>query len=536
MEQSVLYIINGKLYIPEQLFKKGRKLVEVGIYWDQLLKGIKENCILEIPGYDIVRRRPKTKKEAVYYKKIIEINETKFNCFVLPIHWIDHLEETNPSLYQLCKTYLPKIIDTRVSGVEFKNSLKEFKSSTQLYPTQLHILQQILDELNKSKGTVAVAQTGRGKTVIGCSVIETLKTKTLIVTHRNDIIDIWKNALDSYFNGSYNTDDVLPRVLISVYYKGIDIDKYDIIIATYHGIITNPTNWDNQVGLLLIDEVHHVAAKYLSLVTQKVNCLTLGLTATPDRSDNRTNFIFWTIGKCCYREDAQFVLPATFHVINIKIENQYRIHKSVSKLSDHAMLKFISEDEERNKYIAHLCMSEENINKHILVFVEYVKHARSICSLIPGSQTFTGEDFPKISNSQKKLGYNFCKHPMARVIIATYRMFGEGLNNPELQVIILAHPKPSVIQPIGRGVRESRVLQNKTVDVYYLVDTCWNSCKKKYFQASSYIESAFIDLRKIESDHVIKNPVYYLENPDFIDQSFENVNNEYDKDGTLLIF
>ena len=96
-------------------------------------------------------------------------------------------------LETLCKTNNIKIIktDNRFIGnkinVTFKGKLKEEQ-------------QQALDNLLKYDNGILCAPTGFGKTVIGCKIIEEHKVNTLILVHKLQLLNQWKDRIREFLN------------------------------------------------------------------------------------------------------------------------------------------------------------------------------------------------------------------------------------------------------------------------------------------------------------------------------------------------
>ena len=573
-------IANGKMYIPLVLFTMNK-----GEY-KEMLTHIKKYCVFHVP-YMNREKQMVTKIEKQFQLTEINIDNVSTKVVELPLFWTefddrlipmedfvldedenenengqetneaesltcsygdieDEIEEIKPHILDwkintigFSKKFklhlLIKFIDYRITGSPFLFSKmtrlgieiqtiegRQFQEQLtnpayNLYPNQVIIYDKIINSLDMTKGATAVVQTANGKTVIGFHVIANRKVKTLVVVHMRDLGDMWYVCGKNIF---------MNKLKIGIYSKHMKIDDYDIIIATIQTVIRKPASLFNQsIGLLIVDEAHHIGAIYLQKVLQKVNCQTLALTATPERIDGKTNSVYWGIGNCCYYENAIFDIPATLIEYEISVPKSL-CSKWVAKYSDFDIGVHLMNDLTRNQIICDLCCSDRFKNKHILIFVHRVEHATKLAALIPGAQSYVGENKPKPSTCKLKEGQDppiYYELPFARVVVATYAAFSEGKNNPEFEVVVIASQKPRQIQPLGRGVRKSKIIVDKHVTIIEIIDTIFYKMKRKYNRAKKYIIKSFKNL-SIETIEVTnKDPSYLLKTDPYIKsiQSFE---------------
>jgi len=548
------FIVNGRYFIPLKYFTQDKNKNK------PLLDFIKINCCFHIP-YMNRAHEFKTKIEKQYLLTSLVINGQNIKCISLPLFWkdfdwttipiedrdiqgdsldLDECEEADNIIENelgnikdfVSKYKLPQLVDTRIKGDPILNldrhlikpSLTENQLNYDLFPNQQIIYDCIQSQMNKTQSATAVVQTGNGKTIIG---LHCIKVKTLIICHMKSICDVWFTSANNFFNHSQTPLSHSERVKVGFYTRDMDISKYDIIISTFQRVLTQPCEvFNKSIGLLIIDEAHHIGANLLRKVIEKVNCKSLALTATPDRLDGKTNFVYWGVGPCCYYEVAKFDIPTTLHNIHITIPPG-KVHKSVPKLTEHDMLNHLKNDITRNNFIASKVSSLEFVNKQILIFVERAEHAEILSALIAGSQTYIGANKPPtksyVPKGKKRLKLDsesehvdivssdiYIEQPFARIVIATYHAFGEGKNNPEFQVVLFASPRPRLIQPVGRAVRKSKLIVNKTVDVFLLIDHVFPSCERKFAKASKYFPKSFTNLTISQESWINTDLTYSL--------------------------
>ncbi len=152
----------------------------------------------------------------------------------------------------------------------------------------------IFHEWESNRSTLLVLPTGTGKTVVMSGVIKRMLPKrTLVIAHREELIWQARDKIQRFANVSASVEMGQHRATMN---KDLFMPTGDCIIATIqtlvaggdgHGRMTkfNPDDF----GLVIVDEAHHSTSssyrKFLDYMTQNKDLKILGLTATPDRTD-----------------------------------------------------------------------------------------------------------------------------------------------------------------------------------------------------------------------------------------------------------
>ena len=110
-----------------------------------------------------------------------------------------------------------------------------------------------------------------GKTFLGLWAMTHLKGPHLVVVPTRLLVEQWKERIELY-------TDLRP-------------DEYDVF-TYYKGIKT-----DKKYRLMIVDEVHHLPSNEFSKLAVVPRDYCIGLSATPQREDNREEFIFALTGK-----------------------------------------------------------------------------------------------------------------------------------------------------------------------------------------------------------------------------------------------
>lgn len=138
---------------------------------------------------------------------------------------------------------------------------------------------------------ILCAPTAFGKTVVAASLISARAVNTLILVHRRQLMDQWRERLAAYlalpigdigqFGGGKNkrTGLIDVAVIQSLQHKGAIED----FVADY--------------GHVIVDECHHLSAVTFERVLREVRAkFVLGLTATPTRKDGHHPIIYIQCG------------------------------------------------------------------------------------------------------------------------------------------------------------------------------------------------------------------------------------------------
>ncbi|MFC2046555.1 DEAD/DEAH box helicase family protein [Chloroflexota bacterium] len=147
--------------------------------------------------------------------------------------------------------------------------------------------QQAADALLQHEIGVLSASTAFGKTVVAAYLIAQRKVNTLVVVHRQQLLDQWVKALSKFLGiapkeigqiggGKRNPTGRLDVAMIqSLYRKGV----VDDIVGEY--------------GYLIVDECHHISAvSFEQVVRQSKARHVTGLSATVVRKDGHHPIIF----------------------------------------------------------------------------------------------------------------------------------------------------------------------------------------------------------------------------------------------------
>lgn len=322
---------------------------------------------------------------------------------------------------------------------------------------------EALYELNKTRNegfdkALVVAATGTGKTYLAAFDSKDY-ARILFVAHREEII---KQAQKSFKN-------VSPDKTSGFFYnKSKETDK-DIIFALVQslGRESNIKQFrKDEFDYIIIDEFHHaVANNYKRILDYFTPQFLLGLTATPERLDNKDVFAL-----CDYNNVYEIRLK---EAINKGFLSPFRYYGIYDDTLDYDQINL-----RNGKYDEKELEEKLMINKRAeLVLNHYHKynfsrtiafcasrnHAEYMAECfthhdIPSAAVYSGDQGEYTENRQnaiEKLKNNELK------VLFTVDMFNEGVDIPTIDSVLFLRPTESptiFLQQLGRGLR---IAENK---------------------------------------------------------------------------
>lgn len=138
--------------------------------------------------------------------------------------------------------------------------------------------------------------TGKGKTILGLSIAATLKSKTLIIVHKTDLVHGWLDEISRAF------DDEADVGVIKAQQRKVGNHFTIATIQTLNRLSPDELSaLYSTFGFIIQDECHHCPASSFSLSDNFIARYRLGLSATPERSDGLTHVMKLYYGSFCYR-------------------------------------------------------------------------------------------------------------------------------------------------------------------------------------------------------------------------------------------
>lgn len=387
------------------------------------------------------------------------------------------------------KLYMPKAYGIKKFGLPEKNDLDEIGDDIKVsFEGSLRENQlPVIDAFMKVKGGLICLGCGYGKTIIGLKLLTLLKKKTLIVVHKEFLLNQWKERIDEF----------LPTAKVGIIQQNkLEINGKDIVIAMLQSL--SMKDYDPSVfrtfGFVIMDECHHLGAEVFSKALFKINSkYMLGLTATPDRKDGMRKVFEYFLGDIVYcmkeREpDEVYVKLIHYECQEEQFKKEYYNFKG--QINSPKMINQLCEDTKRLDIIIEEVKLAIQEDRKILVLSDRRNHldqckdridALNICS--------TGY---YVGGLKKEI----LKETESKdVILGTYSMASEGMDIPLLNTVILSTPKSDIEQSVGRILRQKK--ENRLVNplIIDIIDQIANFKRQslnrtKYYKKNNYIQSS----------------------------------------------
>ena len=304
-------------------------------------------------------------------------------------------------------------------------------------------------------GGVLSLPCGYGKTTVALALSAHLKVRTMIVVHKEFLANQWVEKIKEFCPGA-----TIGRVQGDQF----DIEK-DYVIAMIQTMCMRefPPKAFDSIGLLIVDEAHHIGAPAFSQFMFKI-CpkYTLGLTATPERKDGLTRILYWFLGPEFFRIER--TNQKTTRVIALQYtDDAFKEAPPVTrfgKLNMAGMVNIVTELERRNALIVSTVEKALGASRRVLVLSDRRDH----CFLL---QNMMGSKAKLYIGGMKE--EDLVESAKSPVVIATFQLAHEGLDIPVLDTVILATPKSDIKQSIGRIMRETAGKLNDPL-IYDIVD------------------------------------------------------------------
>ena len=333
-----------------------------------------------------------------------------------------------------------KLVEPELINVEFPKSLKE---------KQKPIANAFLDAAKNSGGGIISIPCGYGKTVIGLYLISQLKVKTLVVVHKEFLLNQWKERIKEFL-----PDAKIGRLQSNI----IHIEGYDIVIGMLQSIsmIEYSDTIFSKFGFVIYDECHHLGAETFSKALLKTGFkYTLGLSATPKRLDGLSKVFEWYLGDIVYSikkrdEDDVNVKMIIYHHDNPSYSKEVLNFKQ--KPNSPQMINNICGFLPRTLKILEYLKVCLNEGRKILMLSDRREHLKTINELIPNIDNGNySSGFYLGGMKEKELNETETKD----VILGTFSMASEGFDCKfPLDTIFLTSPKSNIEQAVGRILRQ----------------------------------------------------------------------------------
>ena len=394
------------------------KLVSQNKFYDDLLK---QNSMVYL-GWDVYRwavRQMQIQPEAV---------KDELQVFL----------GSHPQFREI-EDYLPQ-----QRGKAFDGSQLELKKH------QLEALKS-LQAMRDNSETIALLYhaTGTGKTVTAVMDAKSCGGRVLFLAHTQELVS---QAAETFRK-------LWPSVTVGRYIEGMKQPNAHVVCGSVQSVALHLDQFrDDAFDYLIVDEAHHASADtYQKVLSYFKPSFTLGLTATPERTDD--NKVILDIFKnTAHKLDIQTaveigeLVPVRCIRIHTNIDlTKVRFNSVQYNIRDLESKIYVPE---RNRLLVDTWLQYVR-DKRTVVFCASVKHAEQIAALFAEAGIRAAAVSGGMKQSERR---EFQDKFVSREIqvLCACDLLNEGWDCPEIEVLFMARPTMSKVlytQQLGRGMR-----------------------------------------------------------------------------------
>jgi superfamily II DNA or RNA helicase/very-short-patch-repair endonuclease len=302
---------------------------------------------------------------------------------------------------------------------------------------------------------VLAATTAFGKTVLAAWLIARHGVNSLVLVHRQQLLEQWVERLAMFLD--------VPAKSIGRLGGGRRTLTGRIDVALIQSLVRKGVVHDcvRSYGHLVVDECHHLPASSFELVARRAKArYVTGLSASTTRKDGHQPIIFMQCGPVRYRDNARqqaALRPFTHHVL--VRPTGFRapdLPTADSRAEFQRLYEALTQDPARNQLICRDVIAAAQAGRFPLVLTERTEHLQRLATQLSAV-------IPHVITLQGGMGRKQIRAAMAslaqlpdgqgRALLATGRYIGEGFDEPRLDTLFITLPvswRGTIAQYVGR--------------------------------------------------------------------------------------
>ena len=344
---------------------------------------------------------------------------------------------------------------------------------------------------NRGPGTgfgTIVLPCGAGKTVVGMTVMDMLKTSTLIITTNISAVHQWINEL---LDKSNLTPDMIAE------YTGESKTIKQGTVATYQILTWRPEKdgpyphfsifKERPWGLIIYDEVHMLPAPVFRVVAELQAVRRVGLTATLVREDGCEGFVFSLVGPKRYDvpwkelEHSGWIATAECIELRLDLPNSNEIEYAVAGARE--KYRIASENVTKETVVQQLI--KKFPDDKILVIGQYLSQLDKLSKLLD-APIITG----KTPNAERDKIYNDFRSGKIKVLVVS-KVANFAIDLPDASMAIQVSgtfgSRQEEAQRLGRILRpKERTSRFFTLITRNTVEEDFGSNRQKFLAEQGY--------------------------------------------------
>lgn len=281
-------------------------------------------------------------------------------------------------------------------------------------------------------GTI-VLPCGAGKTIVGMTIMDMLKTSTLIITTNISAVHQW---IDELLDKTDLTADQIAE------YSGENKEIKPVTVATYQVLTWRPAKdgpyphfsifHERPWGLIIYDEVHMLPAPVFRVVAELQAVRRVGLTATLVREDGCEGYVFSLVGPKRYdvpwKELERDHWIATAECVEVRVDLPLASEIDYAVANSREKHRISSENPDKLPVVKKII--EKYKDDKILVIGQYLSQLEEIAKIL-NVPIITG----KTPNVQRDLIYKNFRSGKIRVLVVS-KVANFAIDLPDASIAI----------------------------------------------------------------------------------------------------
>ncbi len=281
-------------------------------------------------------------------------------------------------------------------------------------------------------GTI-VLPCGAGKTIVGMTIMDMLKTSTLIITTNISAVHQW---IDELLDKTDLTADQIAE------YSGENKEIKPVTVATYQVLTWRPAKdgpyphfsifHERPWGLIIYDEVHMLPAPVFRVVAELQAVRRVGLTATLVREDGCEGYVFSLVGPKRYdvpwKELERDHWIATAECVEVRVDLPLASEIDYAVANSREKHRISSENPDKLPVVKKII--EKYKDDKILVIGQYLSQLEEIAKIL-NVPIITG----KTPNVQRDLIYKDFRSGKIRVLVVS-KVANFAIDLPDASIAI----------------------------------------------------------------------------------------------------
>jgi len=297
------------------------------------------------------------------------------------------------------------------------------------------MVSKVTEVIQRDGAATMVVQTGGGKTVCALAISKALNVKTLVLVHKTFLMDQWVDRIRQF----------VPNARVTTINGKQKDCSGDIVVAMFQTMYSQHLEIDGSIGLVIVDEAHHVAAKtFTSVMLRGSQQYTLGLSATPDRKDGLdivplTGYLVESDSSDASRMEERSRITVNIYKYSCDAFLSNPPRSRTGDVNYTSMVSILTSVSERTAWI---CSLLQNIQKPTLILTHRRQHVKDIHQTCTGLGLDVDMFVPGIKDV-----------PTSRIVVSTYQYASEGFDRQDLECLVMATPIKTTTQAVGRVCR-----------------------------------------------------------------------------------